>query len=308
MKRVGIVGDGITGRRIGKMLRDFDVVFHHSEHAPWSRFGPDDIVVLAHPGPHERATLALVELGVSVVALSDDPSDVHAVLGSDIGSAAGTVVVGAAMSPGLSGLIARYLANTLTVVDEIHIAVHGTAGPACARRHHRSLGGSAVGWHDGDWLRRSAGGGRELCWFPEPVGAMDCYRADYASPLLLHRTFPEVSRISARRSARRRDRFTARLPMLTPPHVEGDIGALRVEVRGADAAGHRQCLIAGVAELVGTAAAATAAAFVQAWLDGDLPPGIVIASDASLDTLGLLNRAESNGVRLQEFTGVPTRA
>ena len=39
--------------------------------------------------------------------------------------------------------------------------------------------------------------------------------------------------ISARRSARRRDRFTARLPMLSPPHQEGGIGALRVEVRGA---------------------------------------------------------------------------
>ena len=78
-----------------------------------------------------------------------------------------------------------------------------------------------------------------LCWFPEPVGALDCYHAEIASPVLLHHSFPEVDRIDVRRSARRRDRFTARLPMLRPPHPEGGVGALRVEVRGSAADGAR---------------------------------------------------------------------
>ena len=39
-------------------------------------------------------------------------------------------------------------------------------------------------------------------------------------------------RVTARVAASRRDRLTARLPMLRPPHPEGLIGAVRVEVRG----------------------------------------------------------------------------
>ena len=120
------------------------------------------------------------------------------------------------------------------------------------------------------------------------------------TPRPLGRDHPPI-----RRSARRRDRFTAWLPMLSPPHHEGGVGALRVEVRGSDAAGARQCLIAGVAELVGTAAAATIAAFVRALDDGDLPSGLVLAGDAALPTVRLLHDVERFGVRLQEFTGVP---
>jgi hypothetical protein len=209
------------------------------------------------------------------------------------------------LSPGLSGLLARHLASSFAVVDEIHIAIHGTAGPACAREHHRSLSGLSPSWHDGRWVDDVGGSGRELCWFPEPVGAKDSYRARIASPLVLHHAFPEVERISARRSARRRDRFTAWLPMLRPPHPEGGVGALRVELRGAEPSGARRCVIGGVAELVGTAAAATAAAFVTAIADGRVPSGLVVAGDASLPTLDLLRRVQSFGVRLQEFTGVP---
>ena len=94
--------------------------------------------------------------------------------------------------------------------------------------------------------------------------------------------------------------------MLSPPHREGGVGAVRVEVRGSDAAGGRVTLILGVAELVGTAAAATAVAFAQAVLDGRVPTGVVRSSDARLDTVALLNTIEKLGVRLQEFTGVPS--
>jgi hypothetical protein len=94
--------------------------------------------------------------------------------------------------------------------------------------------------------------------------------------------------------------------MLSPPHPEGGVGALRVELRGADATGGRQVLVAGVAELVGTAAAATAAAFATAVADGLVPAGVVVAADATVPTVELLRRVERNGVRLQEFTGIPT--
>jgi hypothetical protein len=302
-----VVGAGIVGRRLHRMLADRRIIAHDPHWSDITGVTAGDVVVLAQSGPHAPMVERLVERGLHVVTVGDSVDDTRDLLDLDgaVADSGTTLVVGAALSPGLSGLICRHLAGQLASVDEIHVAVHGTAGPACARVHHRSLSGLSIGWHDGEWAEYVGGSGRELCWFPEPIGAKDCYRARIATPLLLHRTFPEVQRISVRRSARRRDRFTAWLPMLRPPHPEGGIGALRVEVRGADAVGARQCLISGVAELVGSAAASTAAAFVGALVDGELPPGVVIASDRRLPTVGLLRRVESFGVRLQEFTGVP---
>jgi hypothetical protein len=262
-------------------------------------------VVLAHPGHHAPAAAELVAAGAGVVSISDDLDDVRQLLDLDDACRlhGTTLVVGAGMEPGLSGLVARVLADQLAVADEIHVAVHGTAGPACARQHHRALGGTAIGWLDGEWIERRAGTGRELCWFPEPVGARDCYRAEIPSPLTLQAAFPQVERVTARVSANRRDRLTARLPMLVGPHPEGGVGALRVEVRGADAAGARVVLVAGIAEVVGAAAAATAAAFAVALDAGELGRGVVVPGEATLDTRALLRRVEQSGVRLQEFSG-----
>ena len=165
--------------------------------------------------------------------------------------------------------------------------------------------GWAHGWHDGQWIERPAGSGRELCWFPEPVGARDCYRGELADPLLLHRSFPDVERISARQSATRRDRLTARLPMLSPPHAEGGIGALRIEARGSDESGARVTQVVGIAELVGTATAAMAAAVVGLIGTRVHHGGVITTSDDDLPTESLLRSVLRYGVRLQEFNGVP---
>lgn len=308
---VALFGTGVVGERVAKRLglvlpkHVLVQVDSRIDESPAARC---DVAILAHGGAHLPLATALVEQGVDVVSISDDLADVRGLL--DLHDRAHaedvTVAVGAGMWPGLTDLLARHLAAQLDTCDEIHQAVHGTAGPACARQLHRALSGSAPGLHDGQRILRPAGSGRELCWFPEPVGAYDCYRADLSSPLLLHETFPEVQRISARVSANRRDRWTARLPMLSPPHVEGGVGAVRVEVRGFDREGRRVALVAGVAELVGTSAAAMATALAAASINGVLPTGTVCTSDARLPTLDLLRTVERLGVRLQEFTGVPT--
>lgn len=305
---IHIVGRGVVARRLQRMLHRRPVIVHAARWSAVTGVSPGDTVVLAHGGEHAPAVPALLDRDLHVVTVGDSLDDTAALLDLDVDGLERSLVVGAALSPGLSGLIARHLAASFAAVDEIHVAVHGTAGPACARAHHRSLSGLSLGWRDGSWVDQVGGSGRELCWFPEPVGAKDSYRARNASPLLLHRAFPDAQRISSRRSARRRDRFTAWLPMLRAPHPEGGVGALRVEVRGADASGGRLCLVAGVAELVGTAAAATTAAFVTAIADGVVPPGAVVTGDPSLPTVDLLRRVEAFGVRLQEFTGVPQPA
>jgi hypothetical protein len=311
MAKVAVVGRGVVGQRVSRRVPtvlDAAVVVDHDPRAGRPLPLDVDVVVLAQGGPHAEVAQQLLESGVGVVSVSDGLDDVHAMLQLDdlARNREVPLVVGAGMAPGLTGLLARMLAGQLASCDEIHVAIHGTAGPACARQHHRALRHRAVGFHDGTWIEHPAGSGRELCWFPEPVGAYDCYRAELATPTLLHQAFPHVDRISARVSANRRDRLTAWLPMLSPPHREGGVGAVRVEVRGTDDAGARVTAIVGVAELVGTAAAATAVAFAVEAVAGRLVGGVHRAGDAALDTVGVLRTVSQLGVRLQEFTGVPS--
>jgi hypothetical protein len=92
--------------------------------------------------------------------------------------------------------------------------------------------------------------------------------------------------------------------MLTPPHAAGDVGAVRVEVRGAERDGARLTVIAGASGPTGDIAAAVTAACVEACLAGSVAPGLHLVGGATLDAPALLHRAVDLGVRLQEFTGV----
>lgn len=317
---VGLAGFGVTGARVAShLLSDglrvavYDPMYYGSLRRQGlarveqvTDLQTTDLVVLCSPGPHAALVEEVVAAGRPVVSVADDLSDLRAVL--DIDSQAVhhgvPVVIGAGMAPGLSGLLAGYLAAQLHVVDEVHVATHGTAGPACARQHHDALGSTAIGWHDGQWVEAPGGSGRDLVWFPEPIGAHDCYRAAVGDPLLLHRSFPTACRISARVSATRRDRLTARLPMLTPPHATGDLGAVRVELRGAGADGERITHIAGSSGATGALAAAVCAAAAVQLVRHDAPPGVHTPGDAALGELQLLHHATRYGVRVQEYTGV----
>ena len=316
---VGVVGYGVTGRRLGTFLMRqgtnvaiFDPAVSGTPRGAVkvgaaADLSVTDVVALCHPHAHAQLAAEYLAAGVSVVSMSADLADVRALVGLH-GHArrhGAVLVVGAAMSPGLSGLLVDHLWRQLHVAEEIHVATHGTAGPACAVQHHDALGDTAIGWHDGAWIERPGGSGRELNWFPEPIGAKDCYRAALPDPFLLQRIFPSASRISARVSGTRRDRLTARLPMLTPPHAAGDIGAVRVEVRGAAADGSRDTVVAGASGPTGDLAAAITSACVETFLTGSIKPGVHVVGSPTLDPPGLLRRAVALGVQLQEFTGVP---
>ena len=315
---VGLVGYGVTGRRIGThLLRQGAKVAIFDPAGPGSPRGAvkvghaadlsvTDVVALCHPHPHALLAAEYLAAGVSVVSMSADIADVRALIELEERARRGgaVLIVGAAMSPGLSGLLIDHLWRQLFVAEEIHVATHGTAGPACAAQHHDALGETAIGWHDGAWIERPGGSGRELNWFPEPIGARDCYRAAMPDPFLIQRMFPTVSRISARVSGTRRDRLTARLPMLTPPHPAGDIGAVRVEIRGAAADGSRVTMIVGASGPTRDLAAAVTTACLEACLEGSIEPGVHFVGGPTLDAPALLRRAVELGVQLQEFTGV----
>ena len=322
---VGVIGAGVVGSRVAETLR----LFSHSQIYICDReqvlaqrlaarladnntklnvvdrhdLNAMKVVVIAGPSPHLAIARELVSSGVSVVSTSDDIADCLNLLSlSKLASTHNaTLVVGAASSPGMSGLLVRQVAESFDTIDEVHVALHGTGGPECARQHHRALAGQAIGWHDGEWLRRPAGSGRELCWFPEPVGAYDCYRGELPDPLLIKRAFPQLDRVSARVSATRRDRVFSRVPMLIPPQAEGGMGGLRVEVRGMKNGG-RLVDVVGVAERVGQVAGVVAAVTADAIASSELTAiGAHVLGEDALPNKSLLAKTISSGINLHAF-------
>ena len=281
--------------------------------AAWdpARFDGCDVVVLALPGDaHPEMAAAAVAAGAHVVSVADDVSSVRALLALDDEARRHdrTIVVGAGFAPGLSCLLARHAAAGFDAVDEVHVAKAGTGGPACARHHHRALRGEAIDWHLDGWAPRAGGSGRELCWFPEPIGAQDCYRAALPDPLVLAPAFPGVRRVTARVAASRRDRVTSRLPMLRRPHPEGVLGALRVEVRGRRGAA-TDARVLGALDRPGVAGG-TVAALAAVWLvTGQLSrSGAGGLAELVVDPVPFLHELARRGVRAAAFHGAGPQA
>lgn len=325
--RVAVLGVGAVGTRLARQLvtsdevstialrdertgRVEEVVTALAEkafHDPGDYLDPvdADVVVLCGPaGTHAEAAATFLRWGLPVVSTSDAVDDVEGLLALDAEARERDLVVavGAGFAPGLTDVLARHAAATFDVVDELHVAKLGTAGPACARQHHRALGGTALDWRDGGWVRRPGGSGRELCWFPDPIGAQDCYRAGLPDALLLVPAFASAQRVTARVAATRRDRLTARLPMLRPPHAEGGPGAVRVEVRGRRGTS-RDVVVYGAMDRPSLAAGAVAAR-TAVWAVGGRLERSGAAGLAELVTpVPFLAELAERGVRCAVFAG-----
>lgn len=324
--RAGVIGVGAVGARSARQLLSSegveqvllrggdrgrlealaaslgdDAVIDRSEST--EPFDVDVAVVAAPPGSHTDLAAALLRQGIPVVSTSDAVADVAGLLRLDIEARErGTsVVIGAGFCPGLTDVLAAHGAATFDEVDEIHVAKVGTGGPACARQHHRALGGMAVDWRDG-WVERRGGSGRELCWFPDPVSAQDCYRAALPDALLLVPAFPGVRRVTARVAATRRDRLTAHLPMLWPTHPEGGPGAIRVEVRGRRG-GERAIEVFGAMDRPAVAAGAVAAVAALAAQRGEVHRAGAAGVAELLPSTPLLAELHRRGVRAAAFEG-----
>ena len=321
--RVVLLGAGAVGARVARQLVPHDdvdslmvvdldprraetVVASLGAPADAGTWPTDaDVVVLAHPGDHRAAAEQALERGASVVSVSDDIADVRGLLLLDAEARERglSVVVGAGFAPGLTCLLARHAAAALDQVDELHVAKTGTAGPACAKRHHRALSERAVDWRGGAWVTRPGGSGRELCWFPDPIGPRDCYRAGLPDALLLAPAFAGVERVTARVGASRRDRLTARLPMLRPPHPEGLLGAVRVEARGRRGT-EREVRVLGALYRPGVAAGAVAALAALAAARGELArPGAAGLAELVVDPVPFLAELARRGIRAAAFEG-----
>lgn len=296
MSTVAVIGCGVVGRRVARQLAasglvdrlilgarrperihgfvrqliDIDIEVVAPGPLPTA-----DVTVLAQPpGGHRELAEEALGNGSHVVSLSDALNDVEGLLDLDEMAlkADRSVIVGAAFSPGLSCLLARHGGKQFDRVDEIHVARMGTGGPSCQRQLHRARTQEAVEWRDSSWVKRPSGTGRELVWFPDPLGASDCYRAALVDPFLLAASFPQAERITAKVAATRRDRLTAWLPMLRRPHDDGGPGAVRIEIRGARGS-VQTTEVLGAIDHPSSAAAAVAAIAAEWSVLGVLPQG-----------------------------------
>ena len=264
-----------------------------------------DVLVLATPSPHRGDAEAALERGVHVVSTADDLPGVRGLLELDAEARERglTVAVGSGFSPGLACVLVRHAAAGFDTVDEVHVAQAGTGGPACARAHHHTLAADAVDWRDGAWRLRPGGSGRELCWFPDPIAGRDCYRAGLPHALLLVPAFPDASRVTARMAATRRDRLTSWLPMMRHPHLEGGIGAVRVEVRGRRGTS-TDTRVLGVIDRpavgAGTVAALTATWAAEGQFTRPGAAGLAVLLD---DPVPFLRELARRGVRAAAFEG-----
>jgi len=333
LSTVAVLGAGAVGARVARQLVTSDAVDRvvlrdisaerlarasralgdrcRVEHSPFPGSLEADAVVVATPrGTQLEAVQETIEARRPAVLVGDGLAETIAVLrrSADAARAGVPIAVGAGFGPGLSCVLAAHGASWFDEVDEIHVAKAGTGGPACALVHHRALSRMSYDWRRdgstevGEWVRRAGGSGRELAWFPDPVGPRDCYRAALPDPVLLHHALPAVGRITARVAATRRDRLTAPLPMLSPPHVEGGAGAVRVEVRGRRGVASDVAVL-GAARRPAVAAALVASTTVEWLLAGRNRVAGMAGLAEMVEPVAFLSELAERGLEASVFEG-----
>ena len=276
MTTVFLVGAGAVGRRAARQLAETDAVERilitdrsrgladetaqamgaRAEALEWSpdRQLPTGVTVVASAigGAAERAVFErALEASVPAAGCADDAGTIRSLLDLDDSAreAGVTLAAGCGLAPGLADVLARHAADALEGVDEIHVARAGSAGPACRSAIDRSRHGPVLEWRDGAWARHRAGSGRQLVWFPSPVGGLDCHRAGSGQAALLLDAFPALQRASIRLAsplgpgrAGPGARVLSQIPLVSAllpgggaarrRDPDGEWGAVWVEVRG----------------------------------------------------------------------------
>jgi hypothetical protein len=90
--------------------------------------------------------------------------------------------------------------------------------------------------------------------------------------------------------------------MLRPPHPEGILGAVRVEVRGVRD-GMRDIEVLGAIDRPAVAAGAVAAVGISHVIAAGAPAGVYGLAHSRLDTEGLLTELARRGVKAARYVG-----
>lgn len=336
--RVGLIGTGVVGRRAARELvaraeverlviltgtskeraRLSDSLGPKVEASPAQDLDVEalsatglDAVVLCTPDDVQPDGVRLaLEAGCHVVSLADSVESIDAILGvddyaRDVGRA---VVLGATLSPGWSTLLARHAAALFDEIDEISIAVTGTAGPACHDRRVRASRADTQEWRDGEWVECSGRSSPELVWFPDPLAAVECARGDLSEALLLRRVLPDVAQLVVKMGRPPARPIPDRVRRFRRSPAVQESGAVRVAVSGR-ADGQPATVVYGLlaapaaATAVLAAIAATALDPAPAAESAAPEPGVHGVAEV-LDPVASLATATERGVRAFVYEGI----
>jgi hypothetical protein len=90
--------------------------------------------------------------------------------------------------------------------------------------------------------------------------------------------------------------------MLTPPHSEGGIGGVRVELRGV-MNGSSETVVVGASERTASVTAAVTASCVAAIVAERLPAGVLVLGEERIPNSEILADVVRRGVVLHRFVG-----
>ncbi len=261
------------------------------------------VILTSPPGDHPELAGTALAAGAIVVSTADSVDDVSGLLALDATARERdlAVVVGTGFSPGLSCVLAAFAARSFEQVDEVHVAKVGSGGPACHRQRVEASRVKGPEWAGGKWVDQTSSG-RQLCWFPDPIGGVDCYRGALAEPLLIAPAFPGVTRVTAHVGAGRFDRLFARLPELRRVQRESELGALRVEVRGSQGVA-RATRVIGAIDRPAVASGAVTALAARWAVDGRLLSTGAAGLARMVDPGPFLASLADRGVKVAIFEG-----
>ena len=162
-------------------------------------------VVINIVGPYYKFGIqtmkAAIKAGVNYIDICDDydvTRDAFA-LDESARKAGVSICIGFGGAPGSTNMLAKYAADKLDEVDEIHIlwaaGFNDPVGPAASIHGMHMFSGKVPQYLDGRWVDVPAGSGAEEVEFIEPTGKTEVYYVGHPEPVTLPRYIKGVKKV-----------------------------------------------------------------------------------------------------------------
>ncbi|OIP27983.1 MAG: hypothetical protein COY46_04550 [Chloroflexi bacterium CG_4_10_14_0_8_um_filter_46_9] len=163
-------------------------------------------VVLSTLGPFhvfgEKVVKAAIETKTNLVDICDDWDATQSCLNlnSEARKAGVTIIIGLGATPGITNVMARYGANKLDRVDEVHTSwawsgVDPTQGPAIVDHYFHAVTGKVLTYQDSKWVEIKANSGPEIIEFVPPIGRFQVCHVGHPEPITIPRYIKGVKMV-----------------------------------------------------------------------------------------------------------------
>lgn len=177
-----------------------------SEHESLVDVMRDADIVLNTVGPFhvfgEKVVRAAMEAKINLVDICDDWDATQSCLNLDdeAKQAGVAIIIGLGASPGIMNVMARYGANKLDSVDEIHTSwaqtgVDPTEGPAIVDHYFHAITGKVLTYRDSKWVEIEANSEPEIVEFVPPIGRFEVCHVGHPEPITIPRYIKGVKTV-----------------------------------------------------------------------------------------------------------------